>query len=356
MSFDTLCGQTSAPVGCDITFIASGFLEGDFVTFKINGVGAGSTLADANGDAALSFSSGIIDVWDIEAVGNGGMEFTWTSADDCHHFLDTPLLTAEVVDDDDVDLEWTAAAHCDPRYGTTITYDVYRDGDIIASGLSGLTFTDTDLPPGEYLYQVVATWDTTFLGGLTANSNGATVEIEAAAIRPPILVAVAEPVDIYLSWSRPVPDPDNGTNTVDEYQVEKRLTPLGAPVSTFTGIAASHRWYLDAAVAAGTDYYYTVVAVMSVTGDSRSNQVHARIPLPGDPGDPGDPGQPPYPAEPLQVDLSHLRYRLGDPTEETQGDGIDASGLRYRLGDPAESEEPPDGAIVLDGLRYRLGE
>lgn len=380
MSVDTICGVVEQPLGCPITLVYQGGTPGETITWGTFDPDAGvdgsffptgTSTVDENGDTAITITSLLSssEIWQARLFGSlGEIELTFHGGGGCFDYVTEPVLDATVVGGDDVELEWTEAEHCDSRYGSIITYEVRRDGDLIVSGLTDLEYTDVDVPVGEYVYQVRAVWDTTFIGGLAANSNGVTVEIETH-VRAPILRAVAEPVDIFLSWSVPVStDP---LNTVDGYRIEKRLTAGGSIISTFAGIAPTRRSYRDFGVTAGTTYFYTVVADMAVTGDSRSNQARARIPLSGDPGgdpdDPGEPGEPggpddpgfpPYPANPLSIDLGHVRFRLGDTAgDPTEFDGIDLSSIRFRVGTP--TDPPPaagNGSIGLDNVRYRPGE
>ena len=82
-------------------------------------------------------------------------------------------LTATLDDDDNAVLTWLA-----PDDATT--YSVYRDGAVVATGITALTWTDNALEPGTYSYQVL----TVFNGVSSPLSSAVTVVVEEPQPEP----------------------------------------------------------------------------------------------------------------------------------------------------------------------------
>lgn len=76
-------------------------------------------------------------------------------------------LTAEVVNETDIVLEWDAA---DP----VTTYTIYLDGSEIYNGITSTTYTLTDNAPDTYMFEVAAHYN----GVSSPKSNAATVTVE----------------------------------------------------------------------------------------------------------------------------------------------------------------------------------
>ena len=55
----------------------------------------------------------------------------------------------------------------------TYTYNLYRDGNVVANNLTGNTYTDTNLPDSFYDYHVT----TNYFGGESDPSNTAHVQV-----------------------------------------------------------------------------------------------------------------------------------------------------------------------------------
>ena len=77
-------------------------------------------------------------------------------------------LTATVVDEDDIVLNWDAA-------NPVTTYTIYRDGNEVYNGISATTMTIPDNEPGTYTFEVA----THYNGVTSPKSNAVTVTIEA---------------------------------------------------------------------------------------------------------------------------------------------------------------------------------
>ena len=121
---------------------------------------------------------------------------------------------------------------------------------IVASGLSGTSYTDTGLTNGTtYYYQVVAT-------NSVAQSSGST-EVNSTPVTPipSGLSAGAWNGEADLKWS-----PVSGAT----YNVKRATTP-GGPYSTIAGGVTSPT-YIDTGLTNGTTYYYVVSAVKGAEG------------------------------------------------------------------------------------------
>lgn len=95
-------------------------------------------------------------------------------------YLTKPILTA-TPSSGHVDLAWTASVKND-SVGTSVVYDVYRGGSLIASNLSGLTLSDTGLGTSySHTYRVRAKWFV-YGAGLTRDSDTITASFAAPAL------------------------------------------------------------------------------------------------------------------------------------------------------------------------------
>ena len=164
--------------------------------------------------------------------------------------------------DGDVVLAWDAPAHIPV---TPCTYDVYRDRLVNASGLSALTYTDTEAEPDtRYFYAVWAT-----CGGYTSDLemtyiNTGTRET-GVPYRPHILYRAAEPeaAGIKLSWV--VNDP-SATHFV--LARELIVSPLPEVEESFTDVTIDAAdadedgvvEYEDTKVIEGSSYLYRLRA------------------------------------------------------------------------------------------------
>lgn len=95
-------------------------------------------------------------------------------------------LTASVQNNYNVILNWNPA-------NPATNYTVYRNDAVIATGITATTYTDMELEPGTYSYQVM----TVYNGVNSPRSNTATVTI----LTPLMVVAIADPETIILGES-----------------------------------------------------------------------------------------------------------------------------------------------------------
>jgi RHS repeat-associated protein len=160
-----------------------------------------------------------------------------------------------------VTLSWTASA------GQT-SYNVYRGTTAggesttpIATGVTGITYTNTGLTAGtSYYYQVMAV---NSVGGSGAsNEANATPTLPA----PTGLLASATNTQIVLSWS--------ASSGATSYNIYRSITSNGEGSTAYaTGITATT--YTDAGTTSGQVYYYKVAAVNSVSTSPQSSETGA---------------------------------------------------------------------------------
>jgi len=96
--------------------------------------------------------------------------------------LAPPTNLVASVDDNDVTLTWTAPAGTDGFLG----FNVYRDGETIAEVITETTYSDMDLLPGVYSYDVKAIYDE----GYSAGAGPVEATIEGGTAREMVLLEI----------------------------------------------------------------------------------------------------------------------------------------------------------------------
>lgn len=166
----------------------------------------------------------------------------------------TGVAASDGTSEDHVEITWTAVS------GAT-SYKVLRDGVVIASGVTAVSYLDTAaVAPTVYSYTVKAV---NAAGASTASS--ANTGYRASPATPPVTTAPtnfaatdgALQGKVRLSW-----DDYDGALTYDLY---RSLTQVFASTPFVEGLTDTV--YYDTAVAPGQLYYYRVVAV-TVSGDT----------------------------------------------------------------------------------------
>jgi hypothetical protein len=213
--------------------------------------------------------------YEVEAVNSVGTSVASNelSATPTTTIPGAPTLTAATPSNAQVVLNWTAPVS---NGGATITgYNVLRGTTTggesvtpIATGVAGLTFTDTGRINGTtYFYEVEA-----------VNSVGASVasnELSATPANvpgaPTITSAVAGNASVTLTWTAPG---SNGGATITGYNVLRGTTTGGESVTPIaTGV--SGLTYTDNGRTNGTTYFYEVEAVNPVGPSGPSNESSA---------------------------------------------------------------------------------
>ena len=169
-------------------------------------------------------------------------------------------LTAAAVSASQIDLDWD-----DNSEGDLASYNVYRDGYQIETGVSSSQYSDTGLSPStQYCYTVTAV-DTS--SNESAQSNQACDTTQEGDTTPPAAptnlgATAVSASQIDLDWD------DNTEGDLASYNVYRD----GSPVAT--GVASSQ--YSDTGLSPSTQYCYTVTAVDTSNNESaESNQACA---------------------------------------------------------------------------------
>jgi autotransporter-associated beta strand protein len=139
---------------------------------------------------------------------------------------------------------------------------------VIASGVTGTSYTDTNLTNGTNYYYVVTPANAS---GDGANSAEATTATIPAA--PTGVAATGGTGQIALTWNA-----STGANT---YNVLRATSPNGGYTTVASGLTSTG--YTDTSVSSGTTYYYAVTATNGSGSSANSLQVNA-ITAPDSPG------------------------------------------------------------------------
>ena len=99
--------------------------------------------------------------------------------------LPAPSNLTATVTDNDIELNWTAAGP--PSAKALLGYNVYRGIQIIAEEISEVTYTDTELLPGTYTYDVKAVFDE----GVSAGAGPVEATIEGGVDRDLVIIEIA---------------------------------------------------------------------------------------------------------------------------------------------------------------------
>lgn len=157
-------------------------LNADWAEFFLNGTQIYAwqwTLGATGGGCALQLGA-------LDFYGQDGSDYYF---DDLAIYIEDALpapsnLTATVIDND-IELNWTAAGP--PSGKALIGYNVYRGLEIIAQEITELTYTDSNLLPGTYIYNVKAIYDE----GVSAGAGPVEATIEGGVDRNLVIVEVA---------------------------------------------------------------------------------------------------------------------------------------------------------------------
>jgi O-glycosyl hydrolase/fibronectin type 3 domain-containing protein len=181
-------------------------------------------------------------------------------------------LTATTASSSQINLSWTATTT-----PGTITYSVYRSttsgftagsGNLVTSGVSGTTYSNTGLTGSTAYYFLVEAVNT---AGSSPASNQATATTTAPAPAAPtnLTATTASSSQINLSWTA-------STTSSVTYSVFRSTTSGFTPGSgnqITSGLSGTT--YSNTGLSSGTAYYYVVEAVNSAGSSAPSNQATA---------------------------------------------------------------------------------
>jgi chitodextrinase len=227
-------------------------------------------------------------------------------------------LSATAVSASQIDLTWTGS-------GFFATYNVYRDGNLVASGFSSTSYSDTGLTAyTQYAYFVTAT----VFEAETGPSNTVlerTLDGTAPTTPGGLTGTAVSTTQIDLTWN-PSSDPETG---IAEYVVYRDGAEVARPTTT---------GFSDVGLSPSTTYQYRVSAVNGAgTEGSRSGPENVRTLDPDPPPPPTNLSATTVSASEIDLawtapnadDLTGYRvYRNGSPVTTTTNTSYRDSGLQ----------------------------
>jgi len=220
-----------------------------------NGLLAVSQVANTWVDSGLA--NGSYEYY-VTAVYNSGESIATNTVQATVEVLYPPTGLSYTVNDDDVSLQWSAAA-VSGGLRSFNGYDLYRDGALLIH-TNNLNYTDLNLPNGTYSYYVTATYDS----GTSLPTAAVSVLVEVYYPATGLSASVNAD-DVTLSWTAAVTA--GGLRDITGYRIYRDGAEL-AYVNTTT--------YQDLNLANGS-YQYYVVAVYSTGNAAPSNTATAFV-------------------------------------------------------------------------------
>jgi hypothetical protein len=244
-----------------------------------------TTTANSSGDIVIAFTNGTIDqpmINGIEVLGSSVSCTTVPSA--------TTGLTATASSSSAIGLSWTAVtppANCTVSsysvYGSTTSGFTPSSSNLIASGVTGTTYTNTGLAPSTSYYYKVEVVDADGTSAASAQATATTSAPPSCTSVPPTgptaLTATASSSSVIgLSWTAA---PANPPCTITSYNVYRStINGFNPSASTLDASGITGTTYSDTGLAASTTYYYLVEALDSFGASAASGQATATTPAP----------------------------------------------------------------------------
>jgi hypothetical protein len=260
--------------------VASGVIFNDAVTVFLAGSGdinytiaSDSSTADNAGTEANSASiTSFVTKWG----GTGGSCTAGPSA--------PTGLTATASSSSVIGLSWSAVTP--PANCTISSYNVYRSNasgftpsssDLVASGVTGTTYSNTGLAASTTYYYVVEALDADGTSAASTQVNATTQAASCSAVSsaPSGLTATASSSSaIGLSWTAVTPPADCSISSYSVYgSTTSGFTPGSGNLIT-SGLSGTT--YSNTGLTASTTYYYVVEAVDSDGTSAASTQASAK--------------------------------------------------------------------------------
>ena len=175
-----------------------------------------------------------------------------------------------------VQLAWSAPA---ANGGAAVTsYNIYRSTTTggegtapVATGVTGMSFTDTGLTNGTTYYYTVAAVNSAGTGPQSGEANATPQAAVTVPSAPQGLTATGSNGAVQLAWSAPAA---NGGAAVTSYNIY-RSTTTGGEGSTPLKTGVTGMSFTDTGLTNGTTYYYTVAAVNSAGTGPQSGEANA---------------------------------------------------------------------------------
>ncbi len=239
-----------------------------------------TATANSSGYIEIAFTDGTIDQPMIN-----GIEVLSLSAS-CTTVPSAPTgLTATASSSSAIGLSWTAVAppaNCTVRsynvYGSTTSGFTPSSNNLIASGVTGTTYTNTGLAASTSYHYVVEAVDADGPSAASAQATATTLATPSCTSVPPTgptsLTAIASSSSVIgLSWTAA---PANPPCTITSYSVYRSKTNGFIPsASMLAANGVTGTTYSDAGLAASTTYYYVVEALDSFGPSAASAQATA---------------------------------------------------------------------------------
>ena len=238
-----------------------------------------TATANSSGDIAIAFTIGAANQPVIS-----GIEIRSVSSGSCGTVPSAPTgLTATASSSSVIGLSWTAVTP--PPNCTINSYSVYRSttsgftpssSNLIASGLTSTSYSNTGLTASTIYYYVVEAVDADGSSAASAQASAETQTASCTAVpsAPTGLTATASSSSVIgLSWTGVTPPPNCTINSYSVY----RSTASGFTPSSSNLIASgvTGTTYSNTGLAPSTAYYYVVEAVDADGSSAASAQATA---------------------------------------------------------------------------------
>jgi beta-galactosidase len=245
-----------------------------------------TATANSSGQIVIAFTLGAANQPVVS-----GIEIRSTSSGNCSAVPSAPTgLTATASSSSSIGLSWTAVtppANCTISsynvYGSTTSGFTPSSSNLIASGVTGTTYTDTGLTASTTYYYVVEAVDAEGSSAASAQASAKTSAASCTTVpsAPTGLTASATSSSaIGLSWTAVTP-PANCT--ISSYSVYGSTTNGFTPSSsTLIASGVTGTTYSNTGLTASTTYYYVVEAIDVDGTSAASAQAFATTQATGD--------------------------------------------------------------------------
>jgi fibronectin type 3 domain-containing protein len=238
-----------------------------------------AATANSSGQIVIAFTNGAIDQPMINGVEVLG------SSTSCSTVPSAPTgLAATASSSSAIGLSWSAVTP--PANCAISSYNVYggttaNPTTLIASGLTGTTYSNTGLAASTMYYYVVKAVDADGTSAASAQASATTSAAPSCTSVPPtgptgLTATASSSSDISLSWTAA---PANPPCTITSYSVYRSTVNGFTPSpSTLDASGVTATSYSDTGLTASTTYYYVVEAFDSFGASAASAQATATTP------------------------------------------------------------------------------
>ena len=231
-----------------------------------------TATANISGQIVIAFTNGTVD----QPMFNG-IEVLGSSTSSCTTVPSAPTgLTATASSSSAIGLSWTAVTP--PANCAISSYTVYggttaNPTTLIASGLTGTTYSNTGLAASKTYYYVVKAVDADGTSAASAQAQATTPAASCATVPPAptgVTVSGATSSSLIVSWTAVTP-PVNCTTITYRVYGGTTANPTTLIATGLTGAS-----YTDTGLAASTTYYFLVEAVDADGTSTPSTQASAK--------------------------------------------------------------------------------